>query len=222
MIGRLGFGSRLRSHRERRGISLRSIAESTKIKHSLLESLERGDVSQWPRGLFRRAYLRDYAAAVGLAPEPLLAEFLQLFPEDGIADLPETAPAPLRMVLDMPPSAPVRRVGLRALVSVAELTVVCAFGGVAAVVTGSHPLTACGAVALAYYPIAIAMADRRQAARECASVARGWFRPTAPIEADTEPARLYLVGRQRTASAQTLSPAVDGDDLVHSTRTASR
>ncbi len=221
MIGRLGFGSRLRSHRERRGISLRTIAESTKIKHSLLESLERGDVSQWPRGLFRRAYLRDYANAVGLASEPLLAEFLQLFPEDGIGDLPETAPAPMRMVLDMPPSAPVRRVGVRVLLSAAELAVVCAIGGVAAAATGSNPLTSCGTVALVYYPLAIAMADRRQAARECASIARGWFKPAAPVEADTEPARLYLVGRQ-PAGTQTFSPEVDGDDLVHSTRSASR
>lgn len=222
MIGRLGFGSRLRSHRERRGISLRTIAESTKIKHSLLEALERGDVSQWPRGLFRRAYLRDYAAAVGLAPEPLLAEFLQLFPEDGIADLPETAPAPMRMVLDMPPSAPVRRVGVRALISAGELAAVCVVGAVAAVVTGSETLKTCGTVALVYYPLAVAMADRRQALRECASIARGWLRSAAPVEADTEPARLYLVGRQPTTAAQTFSPAIDGDDLVHTTRTASR
>jgi hypothetical protein len=188
----------------------------------LLESLERGDVSQWPRGLFRRAYLRDYAAAVGLAPEPLVAEFLQLFPEDGIGELPETAAAPMRLTLDMPPSAPVRRVGMRALVSCTELAVVCLVGSAAAFATGAQLLTACGAVALAYYPLAIAMADRRQAVRECASMARGWFKPASPIEADTEPARLYLVGRQRTADAQTFSPAVDGDDLVRSTSTASR
>jgi transcriptional regulator with XRE-family HTH domain len=220
LIGRLGFGSRLRSHRERRGISLRTIAESTKIKHSLLEALERGDVSQWPRGLFRRAYLRDYANAVGLAPEPLLAEFLQLFPEDGIADLPETAPAPMRLTFDLPPSAPVRRVGVRALISVAELGVVCVIGTAAAFATGAQALTACGVVALAYYPLATAMADRRQAVREWLSMLRGWFKPAAPIEADAESARLYLVGRQR-AAAEPMSLGADGDELVH-TRSASR
>ena len=44
--------------------------------------------------------------------EPLLAEFLQLFPEDGSpGDVSDGAPAPMRMVLDMPPTAPVRRAG---------------------------------------------------------------------------------------------------------------
>ena len=58
------FGSRLRAERERRGISLDAIADKTKIKKSFLESLERGDFSKWPAGtVFRRAYVRDYAAA---------------------------------------------------------------------------------------------------------------------------------------------------------------
>ncbi len=221
MIGRLGFGSRLRSHRERRGISLRSIAESTKIKHSLLEALERGDVSQWPRGLFRRAYLRDYANAVGLAPEPLLAEFLQLFPEDGSpGDVSDGAPAPMRMVLDMPPTAPVRRVGARITVSVLELAAVCGAGLAASILTGTALLTACGAVALVYYPLATTMADRRQAAREVAAIVRGWIRPAPPVEANLEPARLYLVGRQQVPSQA--FPGAVGDEELARTRTASR
>ena len=62
------FGRRLRSERERRGIVLESIAASTKIKASLLADLERGDLSNWPRGIFRRAFVREYAASVGFAP----------------------------------------------------------------------------------------------------------------------------------------------------------
>ena len=83
MIGQHAFGARLRTQRERQGVSLAAIADSTKIKLSLLDELERGDVSHWPRGLFRRAYLRDYAAAIGASSEPLVAEFVRLFPEDG-------------------------------------------------------------------------------------------------------------------------------------------
>ena len=83
MISRHAFGSRLRTQRERRGVTLESIVDSTKIKLSLLSALERGDASQWPRGLFRRAYIRDYACAIGLPAEPLVAEFVRLFPEDG-------------------------------------------------------------------------------------------------------------------------------------------
>ena len=40
--------------RERRGITLEAIAETTKIALPLLESLERSDVSHWPKGIFRR------------------------------------------------------------------------------------------------------------------------------------------------------------------------
>ncbi len=75
------FGARVRQHREQRGISLAEIAERTKIKASMLEGLERDDVSQWPAGIFRRAYVRAYANAVGLDPDPVVSEFLQMHPE---------------------------------------------------------------------------------------------------------------------------------------------
>jgi transcriptional regulator with XRE-family HTH domain len=84
------FGLRLKTHRERRGITLESIAESTKIKRSLLAALESGDVSHFPLGIFRRAYVRSYANAVGLPSASIVAEFVQLFPEPG-----ESRPAPL-------------------------------------------------------------------------------------------------------------------------------
>jgi transcriptional regulator with XRE-family HTH domain len=79
------FGRRLRDARERKGIALDTVADSTKIKVSLLASLERGDVTHWPRGIFRRAFIREYAAAIGLQPGPVVAEFTRLFPEDGEA-----------------------------------------------------------------------------------------------------------------------------------------
>ena len=39
------FILRLRRQREERGVTLKAIAESTKIKESLLAALDRGDVS---------------------------------------------------------------------------------------------------------------------------------------------------------------------------------
>ena len=60
------FGARLRSERERQQIALRTIADRTKIKLSLLDALERDDVSQWPRGIFRCSHVRAYALAIGL------------------------------------------------------------------------------------------------------------------------------------------------------------
>jgi transcriptional regulator with XRE-family HTH domain len=75
------FGVRLRAQREERHISLSKISEDTKIKLSMLEGLEGDDVSQWPEGIFRRAYVRAYARAIGLDPEPLVREFLEVHPD---------------------------------------------------------------------------------------------------------------------------------------------
>jgi cytoskeletal protein RodZ len=75
------FGARLRQRREQQQISLSTIAEQTKIKLSLLEALERGDVSHWPSGIFRRAFIRAYAHAIGLEPDAVVREFLELYPD---------------------------------------------------------------------------------------------------------------------------------------------
>ena len=75
------FGTRLRLQREEQQIPLATIAEQTKIKLSLLEGLERDDVSRWPTGIFRRSYFRAYARAIGLEPDPMLREFQALYPD---------------------------------------------------------------------------------------------------------------------------------------------
>jgi len=75
------FGARLRQRRERQQIALTTIAEQTKIKLSLLEALERDDVSHWPAGIFRRAFIRAYAHAIGLEPDVVVGEFLEFHPD---------------------------------------------------------------------------------------------------------------------------------------------
>jgi transcriptional regulator with XRE-family HTH domain len=80
------FGARLRQQREERQVTLDTISTKTKIKAALLAALESDDVSVWPKGLFGRAYLRDYATAIGLNPETLVAEFLGLHPQFAYVD----------------------------------------------------------------------------------------------------------------------------------------
>ncbi len=80
------FGARLRMERERRRITLASIAANTKIDLHLLEGLERGQVARWPSGIFRRSFIRAYAQAVGLDPDEIAREFLARFPDP--ADVP--------------------------------------------------------------------------------------------------------------------------------------
>ena len=74
------FVFRLRLHRERRKLTLDQIARVTRIRRELLEALEHNDLSEWPRGIFARAWMRQYAQLVGLDPEETVDEFCRLFP----------------------------------------------------------------------------------------------------------------------------------------------
>src|SRR3954468_13988079 len=80
------FGARLRLRREEQGLALSAIAEELKIKPSLLEAVERDDVSQWPSGIYRRAFIRAYAHAIGLNPDVVVREFLERYPDQAEID----------------------------------------------------------------------------------------------------------------------------------------
>jgi cytoskeletal protein RodZ len=74
----------MRRQREERGVTLRQIADATKISVVALEALERNDASRLPGGLFSRAFVRAYALEVGLEPEQTVRDFLVQFPEDPV------------------------------------------------------------------------------------------------------------------------------------------
>jgi cytoskeleton protein RodZ len=82
--GASGFGDKLREARERRGLSLRQIANATKISMMTLEALERNDLKRLPGGIFTRAFVRSYALEVGLDPEQAIEEFMGLFPHENV------------------------------------------------------------------------------------------------------------------------------------------
>ena len=74
------FTTRLRRHRERNRVRLDEISRDSRVKLELLEGLERNDLSEWPKGLYARAYVRAYAAAIGLDGDDTVNEFCRLFP----------------------------------------------------------------------------------------------------------------------------------------------
>src|ERR1700730_3128567 len=80
----IDFGGNLRDAPERRGVSLRQIANATKISVAALEALERNDVSRLPGGIFSRAFVRSYALEVGLDPEETIQEFIAQCPNDSV------------------------------------------------------------------------------------------------------------------------------------------
>ena len=74
------FITRLRRHRERNRVSLDEIVTQTRIKREQLEAFERGDLENWPRGIYARAWVRAYADVIGLDPIDTVDEFCKLFP----------------------------------------------------------------------------------------------------------------------------------------------
>ena len=75
------FGPNLRRARLQRGISLEQIATAMKVEPALLEELERNEFSRWPEGVYARAYLRQYADAVGVYSDLTVDEFCRWFPQ---------------------------------------------------------------------------------------------------------------------------------------------
>jgi len=79
------FGPRLRGLREQRAVSLRHIAERTKISVGTLEALERDDIGRLPGGIFSRAMVRAYAHEIGADPEAIVREFVSRFPVESVS-----------------------------------------------------------------------------------------------------------------------------------------
>jgi cytoskeletal protein RodZ len=78
-------GGKLREARERKGVSLRQIANATKISVGMLDALERNDIKRLPGGIFSRAFVRSFANEVGLDPEKMTQEFIAQFSDDSVA-----------------------------------------------------------------------------------------------------------------------------------------
>jgi cytoskeletal protein RodZ len=72
--------------RERRGISLRDIANNTKLSMRTLEALERNDIARLPGGIFSRGLVRAYAEQIGADPEATVQDFIAQFPDASVAE----------------------------------------------------------------------------------------------------------------------------------------
>jgi len=150
----------LKAGRERKGITLAEIADTTKIPAALFAALERGDLRRWPKGLFRRCFFRDYVRTIGLPVAEVCAEFVRLFPDDDRVTGAATEAHQLdelRLVLDAAwrgPRASVRSRLLIALIDAGAVMLVAAALAWAAG-TGSPATTAI--VALAYFSLATAL-----------------------------------------------------------------
>ncbi|OEH94140.1 hypothetical protein BFG57_09855 [Bacillus solimangrovi] len=74
------LGQRLRQARAERNLTLEQLQNTTKIQKRYLEAIEAGKFDVMPGNFYARAFLKQYAEAVGLDPEQLFHEFATEIP----------------------------------------------------------------------------------------------------------------------------------------------
>ena len=69
------LGELLKTTREQKNLTLREIADETRISLRYLEALETGRVRDLPGGMYNRAFLRSFAEHIGLDPRQALERY---------------------------------------------------------------------------------------------------------------------------------------------------
>lgn len=210
-VPRYTFGPRLRVQRERLGITLEQIADSTKIGISVLAALERNDVSQWPKGIFRRAFFKAYAAAIRLPFEPAWAEFQQLFPEDGSPGRERTPDDddPLRLTLARGARYRMLPGARQSLTAAIDTACVLVLAGVVTLLGGAF-WTATGVIALLWFAGGTALLGGTLGARLATARLGSGDAQSAPLGTALEEG-LPLGGE--TSAPRATAPPVDAPEL---------
>ncbi len=84
------LGARLKEARLARGYSLDDLQDITKIQKRYLVGIEEGNYSIMPGTFYARAFIKQYAEAVGLDAEELLDQFKKDVPEAQKAEVTES------------------------------------------------------------------------------------------------------------------------------------
>ncbi|MCA0990263.1 helix-turn-helix domain-containing protein [Pseudalkalibacillus hwajinpoensis] len=96
------LGQRLKDARNDKGLSLEEIQSITKIQKRYLHAIEEGNYELLPGNFYTRAFIKNYAEAVGLHGDELLEEYASEIPKAN-ADVPESLP-PRKMRRPQAPS----------------------------------------------------------------------------------------------------------------------
>lgn len=208
---RRAFCLALKAARERRGVTIAQIAETTKVCPSHFEALERGDVRLWPKGLYRRTFFRGYVSMVGLPITETVDAFVRLFPDDAssaktpVSTQPEPAAETLRIVLDDSWRGSKTPMMSRMAIAVIDLAVVTLPAITAAWATGQDPATLVAVTSAGYFTLATLLLGTSPAAwamRRRPRLATMWrgavAAPTPAPEAQREPVEGFRMGEERS------------------------
>lgn len=72
------LGEYLRQSRIEKGISLKDIQETTKVRALYLEAIENGEIDKIPGEVYRKGFLVNYANAIGLDGQEVLQRYNQI------------------------------------------------------------------------------------------------------------------------------------------------
>ena len=84
------LGARLKEARTARGYSLDDLQEMTKIQKRYLAGIEEGNYSMMPGPFYVRAFIKQYADAVGLSSDELLESYKQELPSSSNEEIQQT------------------------------------------------------------------------------------------------------------------------------------
>ncbi len=108
------FGERLEQERTKRGVTLKDMADATKISARMLRALETEDFDKLPGGIFNRGFVRAYARHLGLDPEAAVADYISAEGgrRNGSTSAPAAATVDSRPARDPGRLRPLLRLGL--------------------------------------------------------------------------------------------------------------
>jgi transcriptional regulator with XRE-family HTH domain len=85
----MDIGSRLRSAREAKGVSLEALSKITRVKPTVLKALENNDAAAIPPRPYGRGFVSAYASYVGLDPQQTVRDYFLQFAAPPAAPRPE-------------------------------------------------------------------------------------------------------------------------------------
>ncbi|WP_338754105.1 helix-turn-helix domain-containing protein [Bacillus sp. FJAT-52991] len=85
------LGNRLKEARKAKGLSLADVQEMTKIQKRYLTGIEEGNYEMMPGKFYVRAFIKQYAEAVGLNADELFEEFKSEVPSSHEDEIPQRA-----------------------------------------------------------------------------------------------------------------------------------
>ncbi len=89
------LGQELKRERELRGISLREIADSTRINLRFLQAIEEDRLDALPGAFFIRAILRSYAKSIGIDENQVLNKYQEIYTFEEQLQYGESAKRPV-------------------------------------------------------------------------------------------------------------------------------